>query len=307
MKTAQPDSGLPNLWIPCTSPLMPLPLPNWAFALKQLSSLSTALDPRPITGLDGGYVVPDPNMIARASNPRTQAIYIHGWVQVRELFLYRLRYVESAKPLSNRIWKSVLGMDKRSNKVTPHPNSRRTKEVDRAQEDLELVLRKARSKISVADLRLQTAHWGDNPVVLIAETELPDESIVREILWELAEVNFRHDFLNIDYLETLGREGMQRRMHVEELCWPDHSSYPDRNNIHVSIASQNPQERFRRLFNFFIVVQDWRCHKPPVFDQPFPLPTQSAALDDVEQAIALVYADRFYQYHYRPASIPYRI
>ncbi|KAK1227008.1 hypothetical protein PQX77_009970 [Marasmius sp. AFHP31] len=98
-----------NKFVDVASPIMPPPLPAWARASAQAGA---GFDPntRPPPGLNNGYALPDPSIIAGTKNEATQAAFITTWLRLRTVLLYRLQSPTFA-PLKPKEWRVVLGME----------------------------------------------------------------------------------------------------------------------------------------------------------------------------------------------------
>lgn len=79
-----------NKFVDVVSDLMPRTLPNWMSASETVGRSFTNSQAIPVRGVDNGYALPDPNIIAVASVPATRAGLFCTWLKLREVCLYRM-------------------------------------------------------------------------------------------------------------------------------------------------------------------------------------------------------------------------
>lgn len=211
--------------------------------------------------------------------------------------------------MSTKNWRIVLGKDQTGIRQQLQQDQmlgdmKRATKISEVHNMVQDILHRSSlaDKLTLDQLRRSPAKWGD---ATFMPSDPPSDVETKEILWELAEINFRHDFLSLDRLETVHMDAPNRREWVEQQCWPDPSSYPELANLSQTIASRDPELRHDRLCSFWFVVREWRCDKPTILAaDAFPSVEDGMELERIERSIAEVYVIRFYQYFHRPASIP---
>ncbi|KAK1234652.1 hypothetical protein PQX77_002145 [Marasmius sp. AFHP31] len=173
------------------SPIMPPPLPAWARASAQAGA---GFDPntRPPPGLNNGYALPDPNIIAGTKNEATQAAFITTWLRLRAVLLYRLRSPTFA-PLKPKEWRVVLGMEVHGQKAHTQAAQSR-KEIEKMLQEC-LDSGDMGGSVNLANLSEAPVVWCGTPLTPFS---LPPVNILKEILWEMFEINFRYELLSLD-------------------------------------------------------------------------------------------------------------
>ncbi|KAL0059091.1 hypothetical protein AAF712_014192 [Marasmius tenuissimus] len=181
-----------NKFIDVASPMMPPPLPVWARASAQAGT-GFNLNMCPPPGINNGYALPNPNIIAGTRNQATQAAFITTWLKLRPVLLYRLRS-PTFEPLKLKEWHVVLGIEVHGHK----PNTQAAQSQNNIEKMLQECLDSGNMEGSVDLTNLSEA-----PVVWrgssLTPFSLPPNNIVKEILWEMFEINFRYKLLALDH------------------------------------------------------------------------------------------------------------
>ena len=137
----------------------------------------------------GHYVFPDPGVFI---HPRTAIIYIESWLRIREVWFMRVAK-ESSLALSNQSWRTFLSID---NTILGKGDTR-AKATRRRQETLDMILP---NTDMYSGVEMRSGSMG--PIVWQGREyppgALPPENVVREVLWELYELNFIHELQSLD-------------------------------------------------------------------------------------------------------------
>ncbi|KAL0064097.1 hypothetical protein AAF712_008957 [Marasmius tenuissimus] len=178
-------------FIDVASPIMPSPLPVWARASLQAG---TGFDPnmRPPPGMNNGYALPDPNIIAGTKNQATQAAFVTTWLRLRTVLLYRLRSPTFA-PLKPKEWRVVLGMEIHGQKAHTQAAQSRNGIEKMLQECLDSG--DMGGSVNLANLSEAPVVWRGSTLTPFSP---PPVNVVREILWEMFEINFWYELLSLD-------------------------------------------------------------------------------------------------------------
>ncbi|KAL0572514.1 hypothetical protein V5O48_009456 [Marasmius crinis-equi] len=182
---AQP--GDRNKFVDVQSQLMPPALKNWA---KAAQDAGAGFDPN--VSDPTGYALPDPNFIAGMQNTVTQAAFVTTWLKLRPVLLYRLQS-PTFDLIPTKKWRVVLGLE-----VYGHEsNTVAAKKRKEQQEMLQKCLDSGGmgGSIDLENLSVTPVVWQGTPLVPFS---LPAASIVREILWESFEINFRYELVALD-------------------------------------------------------------------------------------------------------------
>ncbi len=234
---------------------------------------------------------------------------MESWLRIRDAWFMRLEK-ESSLAMSNQNWRTLLSIDFN----VPEKGPRETKAARRRQESLAMLMP---TSDMYPGVKMRSGSMG--PMVWQGKEYppgvLPPEDVVRQILWELYEVNFIHELLSLDRracanLDVSDTAQLFERQIKISRCFPT-SSFR-----HVPIPSINggfgaDDFDLRSLFivGLFYVMKSWKGDKPALFDVPE---------DDVrnyiytfqmedEEVIAKYYCQQFFNYFGRAAQTPHRL
>jgi hypothetical protein len=144
---------------------------------------------------------------------------------------------------------------------------------------------------------------------------LPADHIIREILWELYQLNFYYELLSLDRractdLTTSDNLQLIHRQALISKCFSIDpfmtTSLPTRN---CGLAGQEVEERLPFVLALVRVMQSWKGSKPPVFqlvDRSFREISASHATE-LEEAATKYYCQQYYNYFGRAALVPHRL
>ncbi|KAH6874856.1 hypothetical protein BKA70DRAFT_1479854 [Coprinopsis sp. MPI-PUGE-AT-0042] len=166
--------------------------------LEALSSLSTSAFPEELPS-DRGYILPDPNTFINAVTKAVRREQLHRYLQLRPTLIQRLGVTSSttpiAVPLPGRIWRQAFILDQAAitSSLTPTSNSKVSKAAgDRLRAIMFLSswveATKATTMTTLATILSSTPVFRGEEV---SPDALSDPGLVKEVLWELAELNFR--------------------------------------------------------------------------------------------------------------------
>jgi hypothetical protein len=282
----------------------PYPIPVWSAALQAVDkSPSHLVDATKTAQSSGHYVFPDPGLFI---HPATAAKYIESWLRVRDAWFMRVAK-EPSLALSNQCWRTFLAM---GNTI---PSNGETKSARRQQEVLDMLLPSTDMYPGVGK---RSGLMG--PMVWQGREYppgvLPPVNIVREILWELYELNFIHELQSLDRrachnLDLSDSTQLFDRQTKISQCFPP-GSFP-----HVSIPSENTglvdddfDNRFRFVTGLAFVVNSWKGDKPSVLvGDLYKLELSPNETRELEEIITKYYCQQFFNYFGRAAQIPHRL
>lgn len=214
---------------------------------------------------------------------------------------------EPSLALSNQSWRTFLAID------DAVPGKEGTKAAYRRQEALDIILPnpdmypgvKKRSS-SMGSIIWQGKGYPSG--------ELPPENILREILWELYEVNFIHELQSLDRCACHNLDLsnpvqlFDRQIEISQ-CFPT-SSFR-----HVPIPSENCRladddfdKRFRFVTALVFVMNSWKGAKPAMLEGDLSkLQLSPDAAMELEKVVAKYYCQQFFNYFGRAAQVPHRL
>ncbi|KAJ7463251.1 hypothetical protein FB451DRAFT_1403891 [Mycena latifolia] len=272
-------------------PEMPADIPSWAVALRAVDRTNAPRFRGPHTY--NRYVFPEPALFATPQDPQRRQLFLHHFTLLKDALLYRLADEGArAKPLATQEWRDVLG-----GKVAKQTNRGR-------------VVTKAQARTVGIDDLLGPAlracgldTYEDFPAV-----EGSFEPITlhraREIVWEIAETNFRFEFLSLDHRAS----GLDRQ---EDCC----DCFVGRMVMGMPVefakkglASLSPATRFPHFLRMARLMKDWRPRAPDnILSAQEPKKWDDAAMKELEGAVTKYYTQTFYEYFSRAAVVPMRL
>ena len=249
----------------------------------------------------GHYIFPDPGLFI---HPATAAKYIESWLRVRDAWFMRVAK-EPFLALSNQSWRTFLSID------NTMPEKGETKAARRRQEALDVILPKSDMYPGVEK---QSGSRG--PIVWHGREYpsgvLPPENVVREVLWELYELNFIHELQSLDRracrnLDLQDSAGLFERQIEISQCFQTssfrHVPIPSEN---LGLADDDFDKRFRFITGLYFVVKSWKGEKPAMLADDCSDLSPNAAME-LEKVIAKYYCQQFFNYFGRAAQVPHRL
>ncbi|KAJ7488482.1 hypothetical protein B0H11DRAFT_2230015 [Mycena galericulata] len=170
-----------NKFAPLDRPEMPPTIPSWERALAEVDTSRGPLNP---WATDTYYVLPEPALLASPEFVGQRQLRMHHFLMLREALLYRIGNCPGRELLlSSQEWRDVLG-GKVAAQGGRHTKSReRTIEIDR-------LLRPALLACGLDGYRDFPADRERIPPITTNRA--------KEIIWEIAEINFRFECLSLD-------------------------------------------------------------------------------------------------------------
>ncbi|KAJ7019189.1 hypothetical protein C8F04DRAFT_1276569 [Mycena alexandri] len=276
-------------FLPLDRPEMPTTITPWATALGEIDRSCP-----PWCGSDKLqlYVMPEPALLASPEEaPRRHLLY-HHYRLLRDALMFRLADREQRHPLlTTQQWRDTL-----QGKVT-----KQGKTGTRAQQrsaNLEDLLRPAFNACGIDALT-------EFPVRAEAIPPLNVNS-TKELLWELAEINFRYEFLALDARASrLNRPDECRR------CFAGPGLIGmDIRESQRGLAALEAMERLPYLLCMAGLMRDWSvpCKRPKEIDNARGhTEWSSSSIRHLEKKVATYYTQSFYELFGRAAVVPMRL
>ena len=284
------------------SPYAPYLIPTWSTALQAVDQLPSHLVEASKTMQNSGhYVFPDPGLFIHTA---TAGKYIDSWLQVHDAWFMRVPK-ESSLALSNQSWCMFLSND---NTV---PRKGETKAACRLQEVLDILLQNP-------NIYPRVEKWSSSmgPIVWQGREYpsgvLPPENVVREILWELYEVNFIHELQPLDRrachnLDLLNATQLFDRQIEVSQCFHmssfQHVPIPSEN---LGLADNDFDKRFQFVTGLAFIMNSWKGDKPAILaGDLFKLELSPEAAMELEKVVAKYYCQQFFNYFGCAAQVPH--
>ena len=139
---------------------------------------------------------------------------------------------------------------------------------------------------------------------------LPATNVVRQILWELYELNFTYEFISLDRRACKNLELMdnERLLECESLiskCFVINTfkSAPLPND-NCGLAADDLHDRLPYLREVVRIMMAWKGSKPTAFDRA-DLPLDDHHTKELEDIVAKYYCQQFYDYFGCAAQVPH--
>jgi hypothetical protein len=289
---------------PLQSPFAPFPIPAWTAALAAVDQSVCVDFPTTI------YAFPDPGLLVGPAKDERKARFIETWVRSRDAWISRVAQ-EGSLAMKAQHWREFLLTDLSN---VSELTGASTKSEKRRQH-VQVILKE---KLSF-DLSVAPRCTVGEPFVWQGRDyppgELPPENVVRQILWELYELNFSQEFLALDRractnLEMRDTETLYARQTSISKCFTSNSiNYIRLPHTNGGLAAENIRDRLPYLYSMVHVMATWKGTKPAAFDlakrSPELITNQQA--ESLEDAATKYYCQQFFIYFGRAAQIPHRL
>jgi hypothetical protein len=285
------------------SPYAPYPIPAWSAALQAVDQTpSNLVESLKTEEIYGRYVFPDPGLFI---HPRTAAKYIASWLRVRDIWLMRVAK-EPSLALSNQAWRNFLSID---NAVL---GKAETKSGRLHQKVLDIILPDSDMYPGV---ERRSSLMG--PIVWrgteYSPGMLPPVNVLREILWELYEVNFIYELQSLDRRAcsnldlSSATQLFERQIEISK-CFHTSSyrqvSIPTEN---LGLAEDDFDKRFRFITGLVFVTKLWNGDKPAMLVDLDNLQVTPDGAMELEKIVTKYYCQQFFNYFGRAAQVPHRL
>ncbi|KAK6980662.1 hypothetical protein R3P38DRAFT_3235271 [Favolaschia claudopus] len=268
-------------------PEMPSSIPAWEDALVAVDRTRPV---SPHNFKDSRYLFPEPALLASAEDSMARQVALHHYTIIEPVLLYRLGISDDPHtPLSSQQWRDVL-----FGKVWPQ-DAKGSKSAQRAN-FIDEILGPAMRACGLSQLH-------DFPVK--RESLVPFAlSRAKEIIWKVAELEFRFEFVSLDRrASTLSRPQECAK------CFPGGFLM----GVPLTagkegLAAATPEERYPFVCAMARLMRDWLPRPPSIIFHADPrreLTTQEQR--DLERAVAAHYCQTFYESFGRAAVIPMRL
>jgi hypothetical protein len=176
-----------NKFAPLQSLFAPFPIPAWSTALAAVDQSVFVEFPNTV------YAFPDPGLLMGPTKDGTKARFMETWVRSRDAWITRVAQ-EGSMAMKAQHWREFLITDLSDVSEVTNPSTKSGKRRQHVQDVL-------KEKLSFDSAVAPRCTIGE-PIVWQGRSYppgvLPPENIVRQILWELYELNFSQEFVSLD-------------------------------------------------------------------------------------------------------------
>lgn len=295
---------------PLLGPLAPFVIPAWCTALQAVDrSPSLLVEVSKLSKHFGHYVFPDPGLFISPASDEKKARCIESWLRARNAWLLRAGD-EPSLAMSAQNWRDLLAID-----ISGAQEMGDTKAAKRRQQLLDMLL--PRSTFPEVKIR---SSFGE-PLVWQGKRYLPGvlppENIVREILWELYELNFTFELLSLDARACINFDATNYSQRIERQaiiskCFArpvDTFKYIRIPSCNSGLAGADLEERIYHVLPLVRIMQSWKGDKPAIFSLSTQSPSEisQSHAKELEEAAAKYYCQQFFNYFGRAAQVPHRL
>ena len=299
-----------NKWDDLRCPENPESIGFWTSAFQKVDK-----DPKRIKQghVDRGYRFPEPAILVTPASPERKKLFIANWLTARPLWISHVDHNPPQKFPSPQIWRdflnsipseeSMTGASSSTGVLTAAATRKRTAK-DLFGEDL-LDVQGATWAIG------NTLEWRGQTISVDSLSD-PPARLMRLILWELYELNFRYELLALDQVMacTLWKESLEDRRNLLYGIFPEDEGF-------VMWSSPVPEEGGgmwgRRFKDIFPYVEKFRellsCWEgaPARLSAPLDASTFDANVYfQVLQPACDFYVQTFFDHFGRPPVVPHR-
>lgn len=302
-----------------SAPFAPFHIPAWSEALRKFDQRRPKKEESPPLV----YTVPAPSLWD-GPKPDRMSLYTLNWLHIRSTWIAKIRPKDSIVQLRAQTWKDIL----RFGFGSPNPNIPTGPNLQIINKDLtaaglrlldtgaivfesgQILQGPPRSDITgPADPYL--ARWREVDIYLPQGT-LPTEAILREIIWETHEINFRFDLERLDEVLSRVDDIVDRRKALAK-CWNSGDDLGDITTVtwggkDSGLAAHAFKERLPFLRALRSVLETWNSFVLP--SSTLGLTFDAVPEDEglrMERALVLSYVQCFFDLFARPPIFPQRL
>jgi hypothetical protein len=278
--------------------------------VEALASIDRSRRPKKSDVVNGGYAFPDPGMILFTSQEKRLRL-LRAWLEFRPVLLFR--HTMAPGPASSawppRQWQLLLAM------TDDHPSKERSY-VAQERSVVQNLLGQCLDNYGLTHVKVDSGHftWRNERHSI---DDLSDSKYVKEIIWELYELNFRFEFQALDakyHRESADEGGNSFTTEVQE-CFPDTRSVGRRSEVDLAnadrgLAARKVTDRAPYFLKMCKLFKDWpggsRAEK--ILSGRGELEQFSEfELEELERWAARFYCQTFYENFGRPPILPHAL
>ncbi|KAJ7145491.1 hypothetical protein C8R46DRAFT_918276 [Mycena filopes] len=262
---------------------MPTTILTWATALAAVDRSRP-----PSCGVDVPqlYVMPEPALLASSDDEARRHMLYHHYRLLRDALMFRLGYGDQPHALlTTQQWRDIV-----QGKAGTRAQARSA--------NLQELLQPAFNACGIDDLTGFPVSPDDVPPLHLNST--------KELLWELAEINFRYEFLALDARAS----GLDRPEECRRCFASTRLIGIEYHESQRGLAAFGADERLPNLLCIAALMRDWSvpCQRPKQVDSAQGRTEWTDhSIHELEGAVAQYYTQSFYELFGRAAVVPMRL
>ncbi|KAK0455311.1 uncharacterized protein EV420DRAFT_1644950 [Desarmillaria tabescens] len=244
-----------------------------------------------------GYALPRPDLFVTVKSAEKLTLMITSWLRLRQGLLARLQVHFSPEVKNHQMWRTILQMDW----LHPQTGASGARGEQSRRDQVIAFLNGCHAELTVDTTLSTEGCWGHKSSSALGNDD------VREILWELAETNFRLEFSALDQKLSLKTDAHHCKLVGE--CFP----YGQWNLLHCidlgsvnwGLVHSNWMQRAPYVFSMRRCMQDWRgCPTSLSSDKS---KYSEADVVQIEKDMASFYCETFFMTFGRVPILPRRL
>lgn len=232
-----------------------------------------------------------------------QKSFFSTWLKYRTAFIYRVSSGGSnARPMPNTVWRTLLGLEHITKDNPGKLGTRSQKLRETVKDFLQNCLEEEGVALTAdADHNMEVT-WQGKAFKDLGKDEF------EEILWELAELNFRFELMALDSRASTSKVDRQRLISA---CFPRAVAGASLITVDLSVAnhglaSPDAEERKEFLQALRKVMSSWHGENSPLIGVEKYRWTDEE-LEELENVLTTRYCKTFYNYFRRAPIVPRRL
>jgi hypothetical protein len=282
---------------------------------------------------DTGYAFPEPAAFIALESDARQRSFFRTWLRLRALLIFRMSSedFDEAKPMKAQAWRELLGLDFLNNRPPdlpstsgPSSSSRSTKcgqssrsnnnpgasstsGQSRSQRLRDMMAKFLAGCLDAADKAPGDESESNSVSWNGIDFDALGDHHFEEVLWELAELNFRFELAALD--GRMSGSMVSDRNHLVVTCFPDAAETGSLLIVKLECANQGLgssdwQQKSRYLLALKHLMMGWTSCTLPEIIKEEKIVWKAAELDRLEEAITKLYSQEFYDRFRRAPIVP---
>ena len=313
------QSGGRDKFAPLEGPLAPFSIPAWKAALKAVNRSVIVESPSSL------FAFPDPGLFVIPKD-ETKAKFFETWMRTRDALITCVAH-QGFPAMNAQNWRDFLITDLRQLSKVPEEGRSATSRRSTTSHKSTKSRRSTTSRLYARNVLMEKLSLNSlvlrctvgEPLVWQGRNyppgSLPPENIFRQVLWELYELNFAHEFLSLDRracesLDLTDDEKLYERQSLVSKCFVSNAlSYTSLPNTNCGLAAEDIRVRLTYLQRMVRIMDAWKGAKPTIFGlaDRTPQTITDRQARDLEDAATKYYCQQFYSYFGRAAQVPHRL
>lgn len=253
---------------------------------------------------DLGYVFPEPALLLSVQSPERQKGCFMTWLKFRSTLIYRMSSGTSdAQPMPNSVWRKLLSGDFLAKGKEAGAATRSQKLKEMAADFLQGCLDAEGVELADMDNSDVPITWNGKAFASLEKDDY------EEIIWELAELNFRFELMALDV--RVSGQSPNSRQNLIAACLPRSAAgasllIADLSGANQGLASHGWEDRGVYVLALQEVMRSWGGDLPPIIHVKKTFWGQEET-EELERAVTDHYCKTFYNYFRRAPIMPRRL